>query len=33
VLILLIHAQNFGKKFKFDHSLVFSWDLLVFTSC
>ena len=23
----------FGKKLKFDHSLVFSWALLVFTSC
>jgi len=32
VLIILIHAQKeqFWKKFKFDHSLVFSWALLVF---
>jgi hypothetical protein len=35
VLIVLIHAQKgqfLEKKSKFDHSLVFSWALLVFTS-
>jgi hypothetical protein len=32
----LIHAQKgqfWKKKIKFDHTLVFSWALLVFTSC
>ena len=35
VLIFLIKAQKgqFWEKLKFNHSLVFSWALLVFTSC